>query len=122
MIEIHQGDIVVVDAEPHAGKEMRGHDPETKNIRRHFLVVSRYEYNQRSKLFCGLALTHKHVESPFRFPIVDFESGTNGDALLLQLLTYDFVTRNGRVIGHIHDQSQLNKIIKQVENIFSKEK
>lgn len=70
---------------------------------------------------CGLAITHKYDDSPFRFPIADFESGTNGDALLLQLLTYDFVARNGKVIGHIHDEGQLNRIIKQVSNIFSKE-
>ena len=79
---------------------------------------------------CGLAITHKSIiaiithkydDSPFRFPIADFESGTNGDALLLQLLTYDFVARNGKIIGHIHDKGQLNRIIKQVSNIFSKE-
>ncbi|GET18315.1 type II toxin-antitoxin system PemK/MazF family toxin [Ligilactobacillus agilis] len=112
MIEVHQGDIIVVDAESHAGREMGGHNVVEGNIRRHFLVVSRYEYNRRSNLVCGLAITHKHV---------DFESGTNGDALLLQLLTYDFVARNGKVIGHIHDEGQLNRIIKQVSNIFSKE-
>ena len=121
MIDIHQGDIVVVDAEPHAGHEMGGHDPANNNIRRHFLVVSRHEYNKRSKMICGLAITHKHVDSPFRFPIIDFESGTNGDALLLQLLTYDFVARNGKVIGHIHDQGQLRKIVQQVRNIFDLE-
>ena len=121
MIEVHQGDIIVVDAESHAGREMGGHNVVEGNIRRHFLVVSRYEYNRRSNLVCGLAITHKHIDSPFRFPIVDFESGTNGDALLLQLLTYNFVARNSKVIGHIHDESQLNRIIKQVSNIFSKE-
>lgn len=111
----------IFDVEPHAGREMGGHNVVEGNIRRHFLVVSRYEYNRRSNLVCGLAITHKHVDSPFRFLIVDFESGTNGDALLLQLLTYDFVARNGKVIGHIHDECQLNRIIKQVSNIFSKE-
>lgn len=121
MIEIHQGDIIVVDAEPHTRHEMGGHDPKQGNIRRHFLVVSRYEYNRRARLVCGLAITHNHVESPFRFPIVDFESGTNGDALLLQLLTYDFVARNGKVIGHLHDKGQLSRIIDQVGNIFAKE-
>ena len=55
MIEIHQGDIIVVDAEPHAG-----YDPKQGNIRRHFLVVSRYEYNRRARLVCGLAITHNH--------------------------------------------------------------
>ncbi|WP_338088548.1 type II toxin-antitoxin system PemK/MazF family toxin [Limosilactobacillus ingluviei] len=88
----------------------------------HFLVVSRYEYNKRSGLVCGLALTHKHVNSPSRFPIVDFENGTNGDALLLQLLTYDFIARNGKIIGHIHDRRQFSKILIQVQNIFNIER
>ena len=63
-------------------------------------------------------------DSPFRFPIVDFESGTNGDALLLQLLTYDFVARNGKVIGHIHDEGQLNRECQEVcvnENPFPRQ-
>lgn len=27
MQEIHQGDIIIIDAEPHAGKEIGDHDP-----------------------------------------------------------------------------------------------
>ena len=114
MISIHQGDLTI--AEPHAG-----HDPSTGNIRRHFLVVSNHSYNQRSGLVCGLAITHIHRESPYRFPIMDFASGTNGDVLLLQLLSTDFVARHGKVIGHIRDQHQLQVILNQVRHIFDKE-
>ena len=47
MIEVHQGDIIIVDAESYVEREMGGHNVVEGNIRRHFLVVSRYEYNRR---------------------------------------------------------------------------
>lgn len=121
MIDVHQGDIIIIDAEPHAGHEMGGHDPQKGNIRRRFSIVSRDVYNARSGLVIGLALTHVHREDPFRFPVVDFASRTNGDALLLQLLSYDFLARKGKVIGHIHDVAQFENILTQVQNIFKKE-
>lgn len=118
---MHQGDIIMIDAEPHAGHEMGGHDPENGNIRRRYLVVSRKEYNNKSGLVIGLAITHVHRDSPFRFPIVDFESGTNGDALLLQLLSYDFLARHGKVIGQIRKSKGFDELLEQVGNIFTKE-
>jgi len=121
MLDVHQGDLIVIDAEPHAGHEMGGHDPQNNNIRRPFLVMSRNAYSEKSGLVIGLAITHIHRESPFRFSIVDFESGINGDALLLQLLSYDFLARHGEVIGHIHTQRQFKNILRQVQNIFSEE-
>lgn len=121
MIEIKQGDIVYIDAEPHAGHEMGGHDPQAKNIRRPFLVVSRSTYQKRSRLIVGLAMTHRHRNSAFRFPIVDIKSQINGDALLLQLLSYDFVARHGKVVGHLNNQRELEFILEQVQNIFAKD-
>lgn len=121
MINVHQGDIIMIDAEPHAGHEMGGHDPKSGNIRRRYLVVSHSEYNSKSGLVVGLAITHVHRDSPFRFPIVDFESGTNGDALLLQLLSYDFVARHGKIIGHLRQSREFDILLEQVRNIFIKE-
>lgn len=121
MLDVHQGDLILIDAEPHAGHEMGGHNPEVNNIRRPFLVMSRSNYSDKSGLVVGLAITHVHRESPFRFSIVDFESKINGDALLLQLLSYDFIARHGEVIGHIHSQRQFKAILKQVQNIFIEE-
>ncbi|WP_302051009.1 hypothetical protein [Lactobacillus helveticus] len=43
----------MIDAEPHAGHEMGGHNPEEGNIRRRYLVVSRYQYNAKSGLVVG---------------------------------------------------------------------
>lgn len=91
MLNVHQGDLIMIDDEPHAGHEMGGHNPNSNNIRRPFLVMSRSSYCNRSGLVVGLAITHIHRNSPFRFSIVDFESKITGDALLLQLLSYDFL-------------------------------
>jgi len=33
-----KGDIIIADAEPHAGHEMGGHNPKKGNIRRHYVV------------------------------------------------------------------------------------
>lgn len=111
----------MIDAEPHAGHEMGGHNPSNHNIRRPFLVMSRSSYSNRSGLVVALAITHFHRDSPFRFSIVDFESKINGDALLLQLLSYDFLARHGKVIGHIHSERQFKVILNQVQNILAEE-
>jgi len=121
MLDVHQGDLIFIDAEPHAGHEIGGHDLEKNNIRRPFLVMSRSSYSNKSGLVIGLAITHVHRESPFRFSIVDFESQINGDALLLQLLSYDFLARHGEVVGHIHSQRQFKSILDQVRNVFEEE-
>lgn len=117
MLNVHQGDLIVVDA----GHEMGGHNPDDNNIRRPFLVMSRNSYSDKSGLVIGLAITHVHRDSPFRFSIVDFDSKINGDALLLQLLSYDFLARHGKVIGHIHSERQFKSILSQVQNIFAVE-
>ena len=121
-IDVHQGDIIMVDAEPHAGHEMGGHNPEQDNIRRRFLVVSRHQYIKKSGLVIGLAITHNHIQNdPFRFYVLDYSSKTNGDALLFQMLTYDFIARHGKVIGHIQPSTKFGNLQKQVQNIFLKE-
>lgn len=118
MLNVHQGDLIMIDAEPHASHEMGGHNPENNNIRRPFLVMSRAGYSDKSGLVVGLAITHIHRDSPFRFSIIDFESKIDGDTLLLQLLSYDFLARHGKIIGHIHSERQFKSILKQVQNIF----
>lgn len=117
MLNVHQGDLILIDAELHAGYEMDGHNPEN-DIRRPFLVMSRASYSDESGLVVGLAITHIHRDSPFRFSIIDFESKIDGDALLLQLLSYDLLARHGKIIGHIHSERQFKSILKQVQNIF----
>lgn len=119
---VHQGDIIMIDAEPHAGHEMGGHDPAKGNIRRRYLVVSQAAYNLKSGMIVGLAITHKHIpHDPFRFYVLDFSSGTNGDALLLQLLSYDFIARHGKVIGHLPPSSEFDNLLSKIRSIFLKE-
>ena len=121
-IDVHQGDIIMLDAEPHAGHEMGGHDPEKGNIRRRYLVVSRHAYTKKSGLVIGLAITHNHItDDPFRFYVLDYASHTNGDALLFQMLSYDFIARHGKIIGHIKESTEFDNLLQQVRNIFSKE-
>lgn len=52
---------------------------------------------------------------------IDFQNGINGDALLLQLLSYDFIARHGEIIGQIYTQKQFRKILCQMQNIFAAE-
>jgi len=83
-----------------------------------FLLMSRSNYSSKSGLVIGLAITHVHRDSPFRFSIVDFESKINGDVLLLQLLSYYFLARHGGTVGHIRSQKQFKSILDQVRNVF----
>ena len=43
-----QGDFVFMDAEPHAGHEIGGHDPENQNDRRPYLVLSKEVFNYKT--------------------------------------------------------------------------
>lgn len=54
-----QKDVVVVDAEPHLGREYDGHSASTGNVRRHMVVMSSSSYTRatgmvsRGLLHCG---------------------------------------------------------------------
>ena len=41
--------------------------------------------------------------------------------ILFQMLTYDFIARHGKVIGHIQPSTKFDNLLKQVQNIFLKE-
>lgn len=106
-----QGDFVFMDAEPHKGHEIGGHDPESYNIRRPYLVLSKHDFNYKTGLVHVMAISSKVRRSPFRERIVDFSSGINGDLLLTQIPEYDFKARKGKIVGHITDEDKLEKII-----------
>ncbi len=106
-----QGDLVYMDSEPHAGHEIGGHDPKNGNIRRPFLVLSREAFNMKTGLVHAMAITSQHRKSVFRERIIDFASGINGDLLLTQIPEYDFKARNGKIVGHISDQSILEDVL-----------
>ncbi|QIA88701.1 type II toxin-antitoxin system PemK/MazF family toxin (plasmid) [Lactobacillus johnsonii] len=106
-----QGDFVFMDAEPHAGHEIGGHDPENQNDRRPYLVLSKEAFNYKTGLVHAMAISSKVKESPFRERIIDFESGINGDLLLTQIPEYDFEARRGEIVGHIKDQGKLDRVL-----------
>lgn len=106
-----QGDFVYLNAEPHAGHEIGGHDPENGNTRRPFLILSRNVYNQKTHSVYAMAISSKHRKNIFRRRIVDFETGINGDLLLTKVPQYDYVARQGEVIGHIKDQDLFDEVL-----------
>ena len=52
-----QGDIVIIEAEPHAGHEWGGHNPAKGNTKRHMLIVSSTPYNKNSGFIIGMPIT-----------------------------------------------------------------
>lgn len=106
-----QGDFVFMDAGPHAGHEIGGHDPENQNDRRPYLVLSKAAFNYKTGLVHAMAISSKVRESPFRERIVDSAAGINGDLLLTQVPEYDFEARRGEIVGHITDQGKLEKVL-----------
>lgn len=121
MQEIHQGDIIIIDAEPHAGKEIVGHNPKQGNIRRPFIVLSNYNYNRLTHLVQVMPITRVHKESPLRLRIVDYATKINGDVLTHQLPMYSFEARHGEVIGHLNDTAMLCELLKRTHHMFEEE-
>ena len=53
------------------------------------------------------------TDDPFRFYVLDYASHTNGDALLFQMLSYDFIARHGKIIGHIKESTEFDNLLQQ---------
>lgn len=95
----NQGDLIWIDAEPHAGHEYGGHNE--RNIRRPMLVMSSSLYNERTGMVVGFPITSK---LPAYFPVglKIQEDKIRGFAVLSNLLGYDFVARNGEIVDHVN--------------------
>ncbi|WP_288760335.1 type II toxin-antitoxin system PemK/MazF family toxin [uncultured Lacticaseibacillus sp.] len=99
---VHQGDLVWIDAEPYAGHEQGGHDPEHGNIRRPMIVISTSSYYQYTGLIIGMPITHaKSNQEQIRPPINDQKSGISGSVITYQMQNYDFEAGNGKVVGRM---------------------
>ncbi|KRL87868.1 type II toxin-antitoxin system PemK/MazF family toxin [Lactobacillus kalixensis] len=108
MIFPKKGDVIVADAEPHSGHEMGGHDPKTKNIRRHYVVMSTDEYNEATHMFIGMPITtsSKYENNPRYKPILipgGNGEGVKGFVVLWQLQNFDFESRHGKIVNHVSD-------------------
>ncbi|WP_374211464.1 type II toxin-antitoxin system PemK/MazF family toxin [Lactobacillus sp. ESL0791] len=101
----NQGDIIIVDAEPHIGKEYGGHNPRANNIRRHMVVISNTAYNRQTGMFVGMPITtsEKYKNNQHYKPIllVDAKNGVKGFVCLWQIQNFDFLKRNGKIVNHV---------------------
>ncbi|QNQ82253.1 type II toxin-antitoxin system PemK/MazF family toxin [Lactobacillus sp. PV037] len=124
MIFPNKGDVIIVDAEPHAGHEMGGHDPSTNNIRRHYVVMSTNSYNHATHMFLGFPITTSNYENNPRYlPILINGSngtGVKGYIVLWQLQNFDFVARHGKIINHLNKKT-IDLLQEYVEDIVGKE-
>lgn len=97
---IQAGALIMIDAEPHAGKEEGGHDAAAGNIRRPAVVISRTSYNQQTGFVVCMPITsQKKINQKLFLPIADFASGIKGNIITFQMPTYDFRARHGQVVG-----------------------
>lgn len=124
MILPNKGDIIIADAEPHAGHEMGGHAPSKNNIRRHYVVMSTSAYNHATNMFIGLPITtSNYSNNPKYMPIL--VNGSNGDGVkgyivLWQLQNFDFVARHGKVVNHL-DQKKIDQLQIYVNDMVGSE-
>ncbi|MFD1441526.1 type II toxin-antitoxin system PemK/MazF family toxin [Lacticaseibacillus hegangensis] len=99
---VSQGDLIWIDAEPHAGHEQGGHDPEHGNIRRPMIVLSTAAYYKQTGLILGMPITHASSQrEDIRPAIDDKKSGIHGSVITYQIQNYDFQARHGQVVGHV---------------------
>ncbi|MDO7803706.1 type II toxin-antitoxin system PemK/MazF family toxin [Lactiplantibacillus pentosus] len=111
-----QGDLIWIDAEPHAGHEYGGHDKTNHNIRRPMLVISSDIYNQRTGMIVGFPITSQILHG---FPgALKIESNkVHGYAVLTHLLGYDYSARSGEVVDHL-SKALKQQALSAVKDIF----
>ena len=118
MVTPKQGDLIFIDAEPHAGHEEGGHRPQSGHIRRPMVVLSNDGYNQAMGMIIGMPITSK-VKHDHRIyvPVDDHASGISGSIITFQLPNYNFDARHGEIVGHV-SASMLNELISRTKTIF----
>ncbi|WP_295746288.1 type II toxin-antitoxin system PemK/MazF family toxin [uncultured Limosilactobacillus sp.] len=101
----HKGNVIIADAEPHAGHEMGGHNPRQGNIRRHYVVMSTDAYSQATGMFVGFPITtvDRHNNPRYLPLLINGSNGTGvkGYVVLWQLQNFDFQSRHGTVVNHL---------------------
>lgn len=116
---VEQGDIVFADAEPHSGHEIGGHDPQKKNIRRPFIVISKKSFNRVSKVAFCIPITYKICENrPGFISYVDLKNKIKGSLIIFKPVVYDLTSRNVKVIGHIQDEKLLKRLVTYIKECF----
>lgn len=102
-----KGDIVWIDFDPSAGKEIQK--------RRPGLVVSRYDFNRKTMfaVICPITSTVKNF--PTRYTLPD-EIDIKGQVLISQLKSLDFKERKLKPVDHIplKDMARIDQIIEYI--------
>lgn len=111
-----QGDLIWIDAEPHAGHEYGGHDSKNHNIRRPMLVVSSDKYNHRTGMVVGFPITSR-IPNHFPASLKISSNNIHGYAILTNLLGYDFCARNGEIVDHISNNIKVRSL-DAIKDIF----
>jgi mRNA interferase MazF len=114
-----QGAIIMIDAEPHAGHKMGGHDPSTDNIQRPAIVLSSSAYNSATGMVMVMLVSTGEYAK--RYPhevLTDKKSGIHGSIVTWEVACYDFDARNGRTVGQVTPQL-LSKLQKHLLNIYA---
>lgn len=117
MVMPKQGDLIFIDAEPHAGHEEGGHNPEKGNIRRPMVVLSNDGYNSTG-MIVGMPITSKTMnDMRIYLPIANHESGIQGTIITFLIPNYDYTARHGEIVGKV-PASTLNILLERVHHIF----
>ncbi|MGH1848661.1 type II toxin-antitoxin system PemK/MazF family toxin [Enterococcus gilvus] len=102
-----KGDIVWIDFDPSAGKEIQK--------RRPGLVVSRYDFNRKTMfaVICPITSTMKNLPTRYTLPN---ELDTTGQILISQLKSLDFKVRKLKKIENlpIQDMAKIDQIIEYI--------
>lgn len=113
-----QGDLVFIDAEPHAGHEEGGHNPAKGNIRRPMVVISNEGYNSAIGMVVCMPITSKiKKDRRIYLPIADSNSGIKGSVITFQISNYDYQARHGEIVGHVTPRL-LNELLLRASQIF----
>lgn len=118
-----QGDVIIIDAEPHSGSEYGGHDPSSGNIRRRMVVVSSTEYNEATHMIIGMPITtsnrYSDDERYKEILVMGNNSHTmvHGYVVLWQLLNYDFESRRGEIVNEV-SRAYLKDLMGYVRDIL----
>lgn len=105
----HKGDVIWIDFDPSAGKEIQK--------RRPGLVVSSYPFNQSTQfaVICPITSTKKNY--PTRFNLTS-TSKVKGQVLVSQLKSLDYNKRNSEFIEKI-SSNELEQIDQLVSFVFA---
>lgn len=102
-----KGDIVWINFDPSAGKEIQK--------RRLGLIVSKYEFNRKTlfAIICPITSTIRNIPTRYTLPE---ELETTGQVLISQLKSLDFRVRNLKQIEHLplQDMAKIDQIIEYI--------